>query len=71
MKTVDLAIEGMSCNHCVGRVKKTLERVPAVRVDDVQVGSARVTLEPGAEPLAQVLVALADAGFPARTLATG
>jgi copper chaperone len=37
---VELAVEGMSCGHCVARVKKALEGVEGVRV-------ARVTLEPG------------------------
>ena len=37
---VELEVEGMSCEHCVARVKKALEGVEGVR-------AARVTLEPG------------------------
>ena len=29
-RTYDLAIEGMSCAACVGRVEKALAKVPAV-----------------------------------------
>ncbi len=66
MNTITLTLEGMSCGHCVGRVKKTLERLGDVRIEDVQVGTARITLAGGPEALAGVLAALADAGYPAR-----
>ena len=42
MKEIQIDISGMSCGHCVARVTKALSSVPGVRVDDVQVGSARV-----------------------------
>ena len=60
-----LTITGMSCGHCVARVKKTLEAQPGVAVHDVQVGSAEVTLT---DPtmLDAVIAALDDVGFPAR-----
>lgn len=66
MSTVVLEIEGMSCGHCVARVRKTLEQLPSVRVEDVQVGSARVEVGGAGEVLARVLAALTDAGYPAR-----
>jgi len=37
---VELKVEGMSCEHCVARVKKALEGIEGVRL-------AHVTLEPG------------------------
>ena len=40
MTNVTLAIQGMTCNHCVMRVQKALADVPGVR-------RAVVTLEPG------------------------
>jgi copper chaperone CopZ len=62
-----LRIEGMSCGHCVARVKKTLEAVPALTVVDVSIGSARV--ETGAaEPSGAIdaaIRALDTAGYPA------
>ena len=51
MNTITLTLEGMSCGHCVGRVKKTLERLGDVRIEDVQVGTARITLAGGPEAL--------------------
>ena len=31
MDKLNIAIEGMSCGHCVARVRKTLEAAPACR----------------------------------------
>ena len=60
-----LAIENMSCGHCVARVKKALEAVPGITVSDVQIGSARIEArEDGA--LATAIRTLEDAGYPAR-----
>lgn len=42
MAETKLAIEGMSCQHCVMAVKKALGGVPGVLESDVQVGSASV-----------------------------
>jgi copper chaperone len=64
METRTLNIQGMSCGHCVARVNKTLAAVPGVTVEDVQVGSARVTFDPARTPLARIGEALADAGYP-------
>jgi copper chaperone CopZ len=37
-----IAIEGMSCQHCVMAVKKALGGVPGILESDVQVGNASV-----------------------------
>jgi copper chaperone len=37
-----IAIEGMSCNHCVMSVRKALAQIPGIEVKDVQIGSAFV-----------------------------
>ncbi len=42
MKTAELKIDGMSCNHCVMAVKKELSKLENVNVEDVQIGSAKV-----------------------------
>lgn len=42
MAETKLAIEGMSCQHCVMAVKKALGGVPGVLESDVQIGSAVV-----------------------------
>jgi copper chaperone CopZ len=65
METQSLAVENMSCGHCVTRVKKALEAVSGIAVSDVQIGSARVEVhEPNAVDAA--IRALDEAGYPAR-----
>ncbi len=61
---LDLAISGMSCGHCVAAVKSALQELPGVTVNQVTIGSASVSLEPGAAPSA-VLDAIRDAGYDA------
>lgn len=61
MKT-ELAIDGMSCNHCVGVVKKALETMDGVREAQVSVGHAQVTTEQPLD-LNKVRTVLEDLGF--------
>ena len=42
MAETNIAIEGMSCQHCVMAVKKALGGVPGILESNVQVGSASV-----------------------------
>jgi copper chaperone len=42
MAETKLAIEGMSCQHCVMAVKKALGGVPGILESDIQIGSAAV-----------------------------
>lgn len=66
MDKVTLAIDGMSCGHCVARVNRTLAALPGVKVDTVEIGSAVVELDPGKASVAAVTAALDAAGYPAR-----
>lgn len=59
-----LRIEGMSCGHCVARVKKTLEGVPRLAVAEVQIGTARVDATEDAT-LDAAIRALDEAGYAA------
>ncbi len=42
MATENLKIEGMSCQHCVARVKKAVDAVEGVVSSEVAIGSAKV-----------------------------
>lgn len=68
MKTVDLALDGMTCLDCARRVERALARVPGVRSAEVsypsQKGTVTVEGEVGADALLQ---AVAEAGYRART----
>jgi copper chaperone CopZ len=66
MGLVTLTIDGMSCGHCVGRVRKALETLDGVEVETVEVGQAEVRIDEARQPLAAVVAALEAAGYPAR-----
>jgi copper chaperone CopZ len=59
-----LAVEDMTCSHCVQTVRKTLETVEGVAVLDVALGSARIAYDPAQVDRRQVVEALAERGYP-------
>ncbi len=61
-----LAIEGMSCGHCVTKVTKALSGIPGVEITSVAVGTAHLIVADAAAENAS-LAALAVAGYPARS----
>ena len=63
-----LTIDGMSCGHCVAAVEKALGDVEGVRVQDVEVGSARIGYDPGEVDEARVRRAVEEQGFGLRAL---
>jgi copper chaperone len=66
MTELVLQIDGMSCDHCVRRVTKSLESSPGVRVKEVRVGSATVEYDGRPESLDAVVQAIDRAGYAAR-----
>ena len=67
---VDLAVEGMSCASCVGRVEKALLKVPGVSAAAVNLATerAQVLVAPGAAE-SDLVQAVAKAGYEARIIA--
>ena len=63
MKTTDLKIEGMSCNHCVMAVKKELSKIENVKVEDVQIGSAKVEYDENKVDTKVFAEAIEEAGY--------
>ncbi len=62
-----LAIEGMSCASCVGRVERALSAVPGLRDVAVNLASDSASLRAeNAQALAEASEALASLGYPAR-----
>jgi copper ion binding protein len=45
MQKTSLRIEGMSCQHCVMRVKKAVDLLPGVSHAEVGVGTAEITYD--------------------------
>ncbi len=44
--TIDLTLDGLSCGHCVKRVKESLEQRPDVEQAEVTLTEAHVTAAP-------------------------
>ncbi|GAA0569764.1 heavy metal translocating P-type ATPase [Craurococcus roseus] len=70
-ESVDLAVEGMSCASCAGRVERALLAVPGVLEAGVNVatGRARARLAGGAASPAGLARAVGAAGYAAKPLA--
>ncbi len=65
MTTLDLSIDGMTCGHCVANVRRALESLTGVHVQDVRIGSAQLHVaDTSPATLRPILAALADAGYP-------
>jgi len=71
--TVELAIDGMSCASCVGRVERVLKARPGVQEASVNLATKRATVKilDGAVDVADLEAAVNDAGYEARRLGRG
>lgn len=58
-----LDIDGMSCGHCVARVRGALEALPGVQVGEVSIGKALVEIDETRTPASAVVQAVEDAGY--------
>ena len=63
MKIQEFIIEGMSCGHCVMAVKKELSRLENVKIDDVQIGKAKVEFDESITKESLIINAIEEAGF--------
>lgn len=64
MTQVQLEIAGMSCGHCVMAVKNALAGVEGVKVENVSIGKASVSV-PDSVTIGTLIDAVADAGYEA------
>jgi copper chaperone len=71
MESMMLQIEGMSCGHCVASVKRALEGVDGVQVEQVDVGSASVAYDPSRTDADRITRAVEEAGYAVRPAAGG
>ena len=60
---ITLRIDNMHCAACIRRVTQALAAVPGTRVEEVQLGAARIDTTASPDAL---LAAVAKTGFPAR-----
>ncbi len=65
--TAELAIEGMTCASCVGRVERALQAVPGVQEATVNLATERATVR-GVAGVDALVAAVRKAGYEARAL---
>jgi copper chaperone CopZ len=65
MAEITLHIDGMHCGACVKRVGQALAAIEGITVNEVRVGSARITSTVDPAPVDLALDAVTKAGFTA------
>lgn len=60
-----LSIDGMSCGHCVAAVTGALEGLDGVRIEDVEIGEARVAYDEDVVSPEEMKMALGAVGYDA------
>lgn len=63
MTEIKIKIEGMSCMHCVGRVKQALSALAGVSEANVEVGSASVKFDETKLSRQDIETAIKKAGY--------
>ncbi len=63
MAQVNIEIEGMSCMHCVSRVKQYVDALEGVTESDVHIGSATVTFDESKVSQADIEAAIVKSGY--------
>jgi copper chaperone len=65
MEQKTIAIQGMSCGHCVASVKGVLGQLNGVEVQEVTVGSAKVSYDPQVVTPETIAQAIEEQGYTA------
>jgi copper chaperone len=63
MKTREFKIEGMSCGHCVMAVQKELSKLVNIKIDDIQIGKAKVEFDESKIQESIIIKAIEEAGY--------
>ena len=63
MKHQELAIDGMSCGHCVKSLNKELSTIKGLTVQEVAIGKAVIEYDPELVNDEDILQAIDEAGF--------
>ena len=67
METVNLSIKGLCCGGCAAKVTTALKSLPGTKVEEVTVGSARVSFDPQKTSSHALIAAVDHLGFKAAT----
>lgn len=66
MATTTLRAPAISCDHCVGTIKRAVARLPGVQSVQGDAATKQVTVafDPGAVTLERIAAAMAEEGYP-------
>lgn len=62
---VEFQVEGMSCNHCIAKVTRSVKKLDAAARVEVDLVAQRVRVESTAADADDIAAALDEAGYPA------
>jgi copper chaperone CopZ len=63
MRPLALAIEGMSCHHCLNSVNKALAQLPGVAIQSVRIGRAELNYDESVVTPEAIATAVTAAGY--------
>lgn len=63
MQRISIPIAGMSCGGCIANVRNALTHLPGVQIEEVKVGAATVSFDPGVTSAEAVRAAITQAGY--------
>jgi copper chaperone CopZ len=66
MEDLTLAIQGMSCGHCVQSITTLLAKLDGVKTDQVSIGEAMLGYDPRRITPEQIIQAVEEAGYTAQ-----
>ena len=67
MNRTTLKIDGMTCGHCVAAVRKALQEMDGVEVEQVAIGTATVAYDASRTSADAIANAVTDSGYTAVT----
>lgn len=68
MERTSLAIDGMTCDHCIRAVDRALKSLSGVQIEQIDIGSAVVAYDPAAVKPEQIQEAISDEGYEVRSM---
>ena len=63
MRTKEFIIEGMSCGHCVMAVRKELSKLNNIKINDIQIGKAKIEFDESITKENLIINAIEEAGY--------
>lgn len=63
MKHQELAIDGMSCGHCVKALTKEFAAIKGLHIEDISIGKVVIDYDPELVSDEDILQAIDEAGF--------